>query len=293
MMKLSMSMTKCLSAAIFIIPLAKPLQAQRFPEEGVAKVIAVNVASGALVGGVGAMINKRPDQEYWQAFLHGSKYGALGGTLNYTSKHIARQIYVQENYIYGWPARIVQSAGTSIIENAAANRAPLERYHFCYGPVRLEVNAKRHYMPSLKIQPIALGTMLYMGSRGEFNRKVSLRSGTPVFVYEDQIRMFGGSYDGYVFGTALSITGWSLEDYDLFTHEFIHVHQYEDFIGLNSFLDQPAKKWREKSPLFRNLSKVIYWDYHAPVMYGSYQLLHVIHDDYYANWFEYEAEHFN
>ena len=45
--------------------------------------------------------------------------GALGGYLVYESKNLLRKITLEKELAYSWPAKLVNSAGISIIENAA------------------------------------------------------------------------------------------------------------------------------------------------------------------------------
>lgn len=279
-----------LLTVLFLLSSLHKAHAQNYPQQA-SGILLYNVGSGMLIGGVGALINKDKGQDPWKTFLRGASRGAIGGAINYGSKQITAQIARQENYVYGWPGRLTQSLGTSMIENAAANRSLLASYHFSYGPLRLELDAQTQYKPSLKLKPIALVGLVWLGSKGTFSAKHSLLSGAPVFISDGPINMFGGSYGGYALGIVTALDKAYIDNYELFAHEFIHIHQYEDYIGVNSFFDRPLGNLKNNSSSFNTLSKYVYLDIHAPLLLGTYFLLHD-GGNYFKNWFEFEAEHF-
>jgi len=250
-----------------------------------------NVSLGFFTGGIGSLINKKKGDNAWKAFLKGSLQGGMGGLINYQAKNLTYQIVEKENYAYGWPARLTQSIGSSIIENSAAGRNFWEGYHFSYGPLRLSLNSQQGFKPSLRIAASALVGFVAMSTKGKLNLKYSLQSGAPFVVSDGPIYMFGNAFAGYVVGGTTAIDRNYLNDYELIAHEFIHIHQYEDFIGINTFFDKPFKRWEGNSNFFKNLRKIVYLDPGAPLQGLVYFSL-TRDGNYYRNWFEFEAEHF-
>ncbi|MGB0199170.1 MAG: hypothetical protein ACPF80_03950, partial [Flavobacteriaceae bacterium] len=97
-----------------------------------------NIALGGVLGGVGAIINKTPQQTTGQALWKGAKEGALGGYLMFEGKRMVRRFSRSGDYAYLWPAKILHSAGTAMVENAAANQAFGSQWHLNIGFNRLE-----------------------------------------------------------------------------------------------------------------------------------------------------------
>jgi hypothetical protein len=60
-----------------------------------------NVGIGSIVGGLGAVINKQPQEKFGKTLLKGMGQGALGGYLVFESKVIAGRIAKEENLTYG------------------------------------------------------------------------------------------------------------------------------------------------------------------------------------------------
>lgn len=107
-----------------------------------------NVAFGGLVGGLGAIINKKSNEKTGKVFLKGFTQGALGGYLVFESKRLVGKFGKTGDYGYIWPSKLVNSAGVSIIENAAANRDFYDRWHLNIGFNRLEFYTKDKFKVS-------------------------------------------------------------------------------------------------------------------------------------------------
>ena len=86
-----------------------------------------NVGLGGFGSGIGAVINKKPNEKFFNVFCNGFLKGSLGGAFVYGSKKMVSQIHIEEKIEYNWPAKILNSLGTSIIENASSNRGFLEK----------------------------------------------------------------------------------------------------------------------------------------------------------------------
>lgn len=81
-----------------------------------------NIGLGSFVGGIGAIINKKPNEKTGKVFLKGLWQGGLGGYFVYESKNFLLKIPKHNKLEYSWGAKFINSIGTSIIENASLNK---------------------------------------------------------------------------------------------------------------------------------------------------------------------------
>jgi len=141
-----------------------------------------NIGFGGIIGGIGAVINKKPTQKTGKVFLKGLYQGALGGYLLFESKRLVGKFSKTGNYGYIWPSKLVNSAGVSIIENAAANRNLWEQWHINFGFNRFEFYTKDKFKISYKIMPFAFSNVIYGFTQGKMSIKESLKTGSFVFL---------------------------------------------------------------------------------------------------------------
>ncbi|MGO3706328.1 MAG: hypothetical protein ACTJGD_00685 [Mesonia hippocampi] len=249
-----------------------------------------NVGLGALVSGVGAIINKQPQEKLGVTFLNGFWKGAIGGYLVYESKNILGNIGDRENYTYAWGAKLLNASGTSIIENGAANRQVWERWHLHIGFNRLEFNVKDNWKVTYKIMPVSLLSTVYSAIDSKFEIKRSMQIGEFVFS-KSRVEKNAG---GYVLANAMVIQDKRMESYTTIAHEMVHIYQYYDYNFVNVYLNRPKHKWRKNSSTFNGFSKIFYIDVQAAVLRPLYLLEGGLYNDYYYdNFFEYEAEFFS
>lgn len=272
---------------VLILP-PQVLLAQETFQKQKNQLFVYNIGVGGFLGGVGSLINKNKGENGFKVFFKGFGQGILGGFINYQSKNISHLIAKRKNLHYGWAAKFTQSIGASIIENAAANRNLWESYHFNYGPLRFQVDQQNAFKPSVKIAPGALVGLIWMGTKGRFDFKTSIQSGSPVFLSDGVIPMFGDTYDGFVIAGSMAYNKNELDNYELFAHEYIHILQYDDYIGFNSYFNSLT----QKSSFFRYTEKFVYYDFHMPVWSLIVLRIRNSVDSYFENWFEFEAEHF-
>ena len=116
-----------------------------------------NVGLGGFGGAIGAVINKKPNEKIFNVFCSGFLKGSLGGTFVYGSKKMVSQIHIKEKIEYNWLAKILNSLGTSMIENASSNRKLLNNY-INIGFNRLEFYTKENFKIKYKIMPVAFVT---------------------------------------------------------------------------------------------------------------------------------------
>lgn len=251
-----------------------------------------NVGIGSIVGGLGAVINKQPQEKFGKTLLKGMGQGALGGYLVFESKRLVREFATSGNYGYVWPSKLVNSAGTSIIENAAANRDFWERWHLNIGFNRIELNTKENLKISYRLMPFALYGSIYNSTVGKFDFVKSIKLGTPVFT-SDNILNIGVDVRGVTNSNSIILKNNINNPYEVEGHELIHVYQYETFSGFNSFFLKTQKKLKGKYNIVNNYSKIFYTDINATLLYGLYGLetLRVENDR--DNFIEKEAYYFS
>lgn len=246
-----------------------------------------NTALGSLFGGIGAIINKKPDQKAGHVFLKGMAQGAFGGYLVYESKNLIGKISERNDLKYSWPAKFVNAAGSSIIENAASNRNFYEEWHFNIGFNRFEIHTREKLQFKYKILPLSfLATGISMFTN-DFEMKRSLQTGEFIFS-NNKVGLSTDEAAGITYGNVIILNKAYLDDLRFYSHEIIHVYQYYDFNPINSFFNRDIKKWESGSKMFRWANNIFYWDFHAPVLLGLY-LMEQDNENYYNNFFENEA----
>ena len=237
---------------------------------------------------MGAIINKGPNQKFGKTLLKGLGQGALGGYLVFESERLVREFARTGDYGYVWPSKFVNSAGTSIIENAAANRDFWARWHLNIGFNRLEVNTKENFRLSYRIMPFSLIMTGYSATQGEFDLKTSLRVGS--FVFRSKPAEEGP------YGTAPAnsiILDEGIKGNVALPHEIIHTYQYERLSGFNSFFPTIEKKVSGKmniSEFYGFYKKVFYTDYNFILHSMAYSIADL--QGYDDNFFENEAEYY-
>lgn len=265
---------------LFLILSIKKTQAQDSDLE----FALVNVGLSSIIGGVGAVINKEPDQAFGKVLLRGLSQGALGGYVVFESKRMLRAFARSENYIYVWPSKVVNAAGNSIIENAAYNRDFGEQWHLNIGFSRFDIYTGEKFKIQYRIMPFSLSTTIASFGNYSFDPKESLRLGT--FVFTGKTVEVRGRSD-FLAGTNDNIMYIKPStSIDTKAHELVHIYQYEQFSGINAYLDKPSKMLEKKFGLYKIYTNYFYTDWNAPLT----SLLYRINLRYEENLFEKEAE---
>ncbi len=253
-----------------------------------------NIGIGSVLGGVGAIINKNPGENFGKVLLKGMGQGALGGYVVFESKRLVREFAETGNYNYVWPSKIVNSAGTSIIENAAANRNFWDRWHMNIGFNRFEIITSENFRFRYRIMPLTFVYSLYRFSDTKLDPKTSLRTGTFVFT-TPEIESNGISVSGSAIMNMILVRDDQRGKMAL-PHELIHNYQYERLSGFNSFFDKPEKAIAEElglSSWLKTYNKIFYNDYNAVLHTGLYWLANPGQEDQWKNnFFEHEADYY-
>ncbi len=252
----------------------------------------LNVGFAGFVSGIGAVINKKPNEKIGKVFLKGFGQGALGGYLIFESKRLVGEFGKTGDYGYIWPSKLINSAGTSIIENAAANRDFWDSWHLNIGFSRVEFYTKDKFKVSYRIMPFALGNTLYGFTQGNWDFTETIKTGSFIFksnnikVENGLISNLGTSYANTVVILDESTVFGQLR-YKTISHELIHVYQYESFSGLNSYLNKPIIKLN-KNKWFKTYNKIFYTDFNYLTFRGLYNL----NTNHNSNFFENEARYY-
>lgn len=250
-----------------------------------------NIGFGGIIGGVGSIIHKKPTEKLGKVIIKGFIQGAIGGYFVFESKRLVGEYAKTGNYIFLWPSKIVNNAGTSIIENAAANRNFWSRWHLNIGFNRLEIQTDKSFKLTYRIMPFSLVSTLYHFTEGKLDISESARIGNFVFKTDKKIRLNQSYFtDGRVLANTIILNeNPTLSSQEIiFAHEIIHTFQYESFSGINVYLDKPISKLKSSSILINKYHKLFYTDYNF-IIKGGLILMQSDHD---KNFFENEARYY-
>jgi hypothetical protein len=257
-------------------------------------VFLYNTLFGGLSSGIGATINKPRDKNWKAAFVRGFWQGSIGGTVNYSSKKTLHLVYKKQNVAFALPAKLLNAAGNSIIENAARSEPFLQNWSIDYGPVRFDfsLNGKRKF--TARFLPMSLYAIINGAKDSKLDWKTSFWSGDIVFAYSKGyfftrrgVNMLGGSTGrGFIYTATQSDS----VVYYTIAHELVHEFQYKEYQVFNAWLKPFEQK--VKSQTFQTLfSKYIYFD--VPYFFAAYRLegSHQYPNNT-KNFFEFEADRF-
>ena len=231
-----------------------------------------NIGFGGVVGGVGAVINKKPNQKAGKQFLKGFGQGALGGYLLFESKRMIGRFAKTGNYAYVWPSKIVNSAGASIIENAAANANFLDKWHLNFGFARFELQTKDSLNFQCRIMPFALGGLVYGFANGKLAVNETLKTGNFIFTSNNLLQN-NGFYGVTVVNTIIYQKNNEFYRNELIIgHELIHTFQYEQSFGINTYLDKPLKKLEQNKKWFKKYQTIFYTEFNFLLDSAIYSL---------------------
>ena len=249
-----------------------------------------NTAFGAVTGGIGAVINKPKHENWKKSFVRGFWQGAIGGSLQYSGKKIVHLIDSREQPLYGWPAKLVHAAGTSIVHNAAIGGPFLKNWRIDYGPLLFDFSTKGDQKTRVRFLPFSIYSYIAAGRNSYFDWRNSLRTGDMVFRHKQELIRWGqADYAGMNYGRAFTYTRNSGQ-YFVMAHEIIHSFQFREYQVLNDWL-RPANKWIKPGRVQKFVDRYIYPD--IPYMWGFYMVEgYHSNDHYFRNFFEFEAQRF-
>lgn len=284
-----------LSFWVWFFPLAKAQSYQKQRRE----IIAYNVLSTATTAAIGALINKKKNEKWFPVFYRSFLSGAVGGYLMHEGKNLLFHIKKKESLYWGWPAKLIFFAGSSIAENVSANRKPWERFHMNFGFVRLQFEPMAKEKLSATILLSELTTTFMLATRGSFDIKRSLQFGNTIFTSNRSLSNNGDRLlEGYALGESFIVNRSYFDTarsffYYIVTHEAVHTFQNNNFITVNPYFKKISDSVAVKSKLFNKTRNFFTLDLDQPLFWGLYYL-----EDqkktgtYFRNFFEYEAQHY-
>lgn len=257
-----------------------------------------NIGVGSVFSGVGAIINKKPGDDLGKVVLKAMAQGALGGYLVYESKILVGKIARYEKMEYAWPAKFVNSAGVSIIENAASNRNFWEQWNLNIGFNRIEFHTGERFSVNYKIMPAALLLTGYAAIGNKFEWNLSARTGEFVFSGNTYYKSKVNYPIGAAIGTSLILDPPLGFNYSTLAHEIIHIYQYHDFNVFNTFINKPLDEFAQGSLFFKKANKIFHYDFNIVLFAGGYLAERFKVDTstkrgYYKNYFEHEAYYYS
>lgn len=280
----SLLLTYCLS-----------LSSQSFNRQRV-QFTAFNVGFNGLVGGVGSLINKKDTQNGWQAFSKGFYKGAIGGAVSHFGFTLTSQIRTKQNIAYAWPARLVNSFGASIVQNAASNEGMFDHLHFNLYVTRLEYHTRTKQF-NARLFTSSIYGIVVTSRNAKLDIIKSLQSGVLYFELNENFRnsLVEGPATGQVSSVGMREDLFSStynvdQYYGIFAHEVAHILQFDRKVAGNAFLFRLDKNIKQSSKLYEKLSKYVYFDLNGPIFYFAYKQQGSIHN---CNLFEQEAEHYS
>ena len=210
------------------------------PQAQERKIFFYNMGFGGISGGIGAMLNNRGEKRF-KCFLRGFWQGSIGGMINYSSKK-ANHLIANDREI-GWalPARFINAAGNSIIQNAAFNEPFLKNWNFEYGPFHFDISMHTPHPLHVRLLPMSLVGAAICIPKGKFDAKASLLSGIMIFSTSDRINSGRRMVGGINYGRAFLYQDTSIK-YHLLVHEIIHEFQYREYLVINAYLKKQVER---------------------------------------------------
>lgn len=226
----------------------------------------INILTSGLIGGIGSIIHKKSNQSNIKAFKSGFIKGSLGGFIQFTGKYNSFKV-AQGHWGYTYINGALISLGNSITENTALNNPILSNIGFNYGFIRFDISNNT----KIRLSPFSLIGFITNISIAKFSLENTIKFNTPTFI----------SNDFFIAGLTLNnniIIDNQSPLYITAAHELNHAYQYREYSSISNLY-------------FKNNRKYIYWD--IPNILPSYiiqSIIGVLSNNYYFNYYEYEAE---
>ncbi len=257
-------------------------------------VLLYNIGLGGITSGIGGIINKPKEISWEKAFIKAFWQGSIGGGVNFTGKKILYLINRNQNAIYAWPAKLLHSAGVSIMENAALCQPFLQNWNIDYGPVRFDFSTNR----KRKFKARFLPEVIYAVIRASKNNRLDLSNTIALgnIIFANHKGSFFGTTDDFYLGASYGRAIEYIADitdstkYSLLAHEIVHQFQYGEYQIFNTWL-KPLEKSIKSKTIQTIFSKYVYFD--MPYFFVPYYLEgNYNYTNKYKNFFEFEAERF-
>jgi hypothetical protein len=254
-----------------------------------------NIGFGAVFSTVGAILNKKPEDDLGKIIKKSLWQGALGGYITFESKRMLRVAQQQHKWEYVWAAKLANAMGTSVKENAAFNRDFWEKWHLNIGFNRLEFTTKDNFSVHYKFMPVAFVFAIDALARHQFEWKKSWQTGEFVFSHKKNNYPLASAYPGIILYNRNFIDEIT-SDHAVFStavHEIVHLYQSNDFSVMNAYVHKTLKKGASKSKPLKWVHKYMYPEFHYLILRPAYLWENKSIQNYYDNFFEHEAGYYS
>jgi hypothetical protein len=263
------------------------------------QMLAYNVLSNGLMGGIGGLINRKPGEKWHQVFLKNFGKGCLGGLIKHSAKMQTYYLQYPQNNFLAIPNRLYYFLGHSMVMNASANKKLLSTYHCNLMGMDIRWHAKdsaskaRPFEVRLSVQSvISVGSMMRQGHQLDLYR--SLEMGLFYFdmdsAYRHPVTRNAAGISDFN-SIVIGKQGFGGVQSFVIPHEVVHVYQQYDLYPLrNFFYPRYLEKPLMKNKVYNTLSKYLVSDLESYLFVSAYALQpQPVH---YKNFYEYEAQHF-
>jgi|GEM_PF-1700256 len=256
------------------------------------ELLAYNIGFGVLSTTIGALINKPKGKNTWDCIKNSIWQGAVGGTLQYTGKKLTYEVNRNQNYAWGWPSKLVHSAGASICQNAAMGNSFGQYWVIDYAALRCNFTVKKG---RVNVQPqfnllfvfdLAAGLSI-----GHIDWEKSLQTGAFTFYSNTDYlgSLEGKPALGKAYTRSIIYAKYSYENiHKTVAHELVHTYQSNEYRVMNTYFDPLKAKIKNKT--INDIFKYVYVE--LPYFAGFYGL-NYNRDCHYRNFYEFEAEYFS
>lgn len=261
-----------------------------FSQNQEVKLVSHNIIFGGLTAAVGAVINKKKDENWKRSCIRGFWQGSIGGLVQYSAKKTIHLVDKNNNLAYALPARLLSAAANSIVQNAAYNGAFLKNWNFEYGFLRFDFAAEDEKKFRIRLLPVSLIASAIAAPKADrLDVQATLLTGMMTFASKVVINDRNGIHDGVNYGRAFIYVDneWK---YHIISHEIIHEYQYREYLVINACFKKEVAKIKDNH-FKKFLTKYIYPD--IPY-FGLFYMLEGVErgPHYFRNYFEFEAERF-
>jgi hypothetical protein len=250
-------------------------------------ILLYNLGFGGFSAGIGSVINKDKKTNWKKAFFRGFWQGTIGGGINYRAKKMLFAITNNNNLLSSFPAFLMHSAGTSLIENGAYGHDFGESWRLEYGPLRLDYSKKEKKVTT-RLLPIFFFATAFGFQNSRLDAISSLLTGRMIFRSKDSLVYYNGkTANGVSFSRSL-IYGNQPNKYKVIAHELTHQFQYSEYLVFNAWL-KPSISQINLPEKLKGFQRFIYPE--VPYFFGAYGISKQLTSPrYFGNYYEFEAE---
>jgi len=261
------------------------------------QLLAYNIISNGLMGGIGGMINKPKEVKWHKAFLNNFGKGCLGGLVKYSAKRNTRY-QANENFNFlALPNRLFFFAGHSMVMNAALNKKVFDTYYLNLYGADIRYQRKDNNKPPFHVKLSLMSVVSFVDftiQKHTFDLYRSLEMGIFYFDMDPDYQLDGVLVDGIAGNNTIGIkkhsNQWTVSN--VIPHEIVHVYQVYDFFPItNIYYSEYLEKPLSKYGFYTKLQKYMAFDFDAAYFSAAYLFQPV--PAHYKNFFEFEAEHFS